>query len=142
MKVECTVIERVCNATERYVVECSTGDKLVFEDEGEAMYFASTAESSCNGKWQLKLLIRIWADGEIAADARRLVKGRAAAYVSWYQKQLDDLMQRLGAAYFPGPRGGRWNGKYVWRWYDAMEQRQMLTEVLQHLLCEQRKEVR
>lgn len=122
MMVECTVIERGCEAWKRYIVECSTGDRLIFEDMEEAMFFASTVERCCNGRWQLRLLLRLWANGELPASARRLVRGRAAAYVSWYQKQLDKLAQCVGAAYFPGPRGGRWCGKYVWvsipPWFD------------------------
>lgn len=135
--VHCKVIQRVCGGDDRYVVECSTGDKLVFDNEQEAMYFASTVERVCRGKWQVLVLIRIWDDGEVPADARRLIRGRAAAYGHHYQRGLDGMMKRLGALYLPGPRGGRWSGKYVWRWRDAMERRQMFTRVLKHLLCGQ-----
>lgn len=138
--VKCTVIERESEVLEKYIVKCSTGDMVFFEDIKEAMCFASTAEKCCRGGWQLRLLLRLWRKGELPAAARRLVRGRAASYVSWYQKQLDKLAESLGAAYYPGPRGGRWCGKYVWRWRDAMEQRQMPARVPEHLVCEEWKE--
>jgi hypothetical protein len=141
MTVHCVVRGHGVNHVGRYVVECSTGDKVVFDDEREATYFASTVERCVRGKWQLRVLVRLWDDGEVPADVRRMLRGRAAAYAPKYQEQLDGMMQRLGAMYLPGPRGGRWSGKYVWRWYDAMEARQALVRVLRQLLCEQRREV-
>jgi hypothetical protein len=65
------------------------------------------------GWWQLKILLELAKHGMVAADAARLVRGRAAAYTERYQRSLDALMARVEARYIPGLRGGRWTGCYL-----------------------------
>jgi hypothetical protein len=106
----------------------TTEGKLVFNDEHEAQFFVDTVARYVRGRWQLRLLIRLWRDGSIKASAYWHLGGRAVRYGISYQQRLDALMWRLGASFVPGPRGGKWRGYYVWRWQDAMEQTQKQTQ--------------
>jgi len=65
------------------------------------------------GMWQTYLLADLLKDGEIPASAARLVHGSASEYTGRYQVSLDKMAKAVGAKYVPGPRGGRWLGKWV-----------------------------
>lgn len=65
------------------------------------------------GPWQRWLLDQYKLYGWVWADARRYLEGAATKYLGRYQRSLDNLMARTGAQYVPGPRGGRWGGRYV-----------------------------
>jgi hypothetical protein len=114
--VRCTLVGRV--GDQQYLVRCNTGDSLCFKEESEAICFIRTANKVCRGKWQLRVLVWLWEDGEIEADVRQLM--RVSSYVRSYQRSLDALMKRLRATFVPGQHGGRWGGKYVWRWQEQV----------------------
>jgi len=64
------------------------------------------------GWWQLRLLLELAEYGRVKAKAAYWVGGRAVAYAGSYQRSLDAIMERAGARYVPGPRGGEWSAYY------------------------------
>ena len=104
---------RVIPREDQYVLLSLNGYHVMTHRDVVDSFMELVRRAKPRGRWQARVLLWLAEAGRVPASAGRMLRGAAAQYTGKYQRSLEAIMERAGAVFHPGPRGGRWCGYYA-----------------------------